>query len=216
MKLFNFALLDFLKVCLLFCLILPSQAEDVVRFQSNSSSLLEGTILELIVEKGVEASSSRNGDTFVSRVSKTVYDESGKSLLIPKGSWVTGRVVNVQSPGRLSKAGKLSLDLESLTTLTGESIPLNATLFFERGRINEEGILDPQTSFRTKALEPTKKLLGSNGGQIAAIATLGIPVAATLIGGSAFAAVSKGDNIGLLPTQSFKIQLKDNSAIIKE
>ncbi len=186
------------------------------KLESSSTAFLPGTKLNLIVETGVEASVSEIGDLFVSRVLESAYAPSQKTLLIPKGSWITGRVVFVQSPSRLSRAGKLSLELESLTTLTGENYPLNAVLSFEDGKVNQEGLLDPQTGFKSKALEPTKKLLGSNTGQIMSIATLGLPVVVTLLGGSAKAMISKGDNIGLNEGETFKIELKDSSLAVKE
>lgn len=200
----------------------PAIAEDSSPFklESSSTALLTGTTLTLVVEEGVLATTSEVGDSFVARVLDSAYtdgqNEAPKNLLIPKGSWITGRVVAVQNPARLSKAGKLSLELDSLTTLTGEFFPLNATLSFETGKVNQEGMLDPQTGFKVKALEPTRRLLGSNTGQIVSIATLGLPVVATLIGGSAKAIVSKGDNIGLMPGESFQIELKDSNVSIKE
>lgn len=194
---------------------LDSAEESAFRLESNSSTFLKGANIDLIVEKGVNASNSQVGDLFVSRVNQASYAEDGRTILIPRGSWVTGRVTQVQTPGRLSKAGKLSLELDFLTTLTGESLPLNATISFESGKVNIEGMLDPQTGFRDKALESTKKLLSNDTGQIVSIATLGLPVVVTLLGGSAKAIISKGDNIGLQPGEKFKIELKDDSLMLK-
>lgn len=202
-------------LCLPFAALAETEASPF-KLQSTSTALLQGTTLNLVVEKGVLATTSDVGDLFVSRVRESAFAPDQKTLLIPKGSWVTGRVVSVQNPARLSKAGKLSLELDSLTTLAGEYFPLNATLSFESGRINQEGVLDPQTGFKVKALQPTRKLLGSNTGQIVSIATLGLPVVATLIGGSAKAIISKGDNIGLTPGETFQIELKDSNVAIKE
>jgi hypothetical protein len=204
---------------LLLCLILrvaPLKADEATfKLESESVSVLKGTNIDLIVEKGVEATNNEVGDLFVSRVYSSAYSSDKKTLLIPKGSWVTGRVVSVQHPSRFSKAGKLSLELDALTTLTGDYLPLNATISFESGKVNQAGMLDPQTGFKDKALESTKKLLASNTGQIVSIATLGIPVVVTLIGGSAKAIISKGDSIGLLPGENFQIQLRDDSLMLK-
>lgn len=223
MKLFNKCFFKITTILCLVMVIVPAGSSEELspfKLQSSSTALLSGTTLTLVVEKGVLATTSEVGDSFTARVLDSAYtdeqNEEQKSLLIPKGSWITGRVVAVQNPARLSKAGKLSLELDSLTTLTGEYFPLNATLSFETGKVNQEGILDPQTGFKIKALEPTRRLLGSNTGQIVSIATLGLPVVATLIGGSAKAIVSKGDNIGLMPGESFQIELKDSNVSIKE
>ncbi|MDX1917743.1 MAG: hypothetical protein SFT81_01185 [Candidatus Caenarcaniphilales bacterium] len=182
---------------------------------TSSTSLLAGATLNLTVEKGVKAQTSHIGDTFVARLQEPVYSSDGKNLLIPSGSWITGRVTEVKPPGFLSKAARLKLELDFLTSMKGDLYPLNATLSFEEGKITQEGVLDPQTGFKDKALAPTRKLLDSDTGQIVSIVTLGIPVVGTLVGGSVIAVVSKGDDIGLANGERFKIVLKDDSLLIK-
>lgn len=220
MKLFR---IIYLKLCLLtsICFVgFSVEAEtgddgSAFRLESNTSTILKGANINLIVEKGVDAYSSQIGDLFISRVTEAALAEDGYTVLIPRGSWVTGRVVQVHSPGRLSKAGRVSLELDYLTTLTGDLLPLNAIISFESGKVNVEGVLDPQTGFKDKALQPTKRLLSSDTGQVVSIATLGLPVVITLLGGSAKAIVSKGDNIGLQPGEKFKIELRDDSLLLK-
>ncbi|HEY9885693.1 MAG TPA: hypothetical protein V6C96_00390, partial [Vampirovibrionales bacterium] len=84
------------------------------------------------------------------------------------------------------------------------------------GKVTTQGVLDPQTGFREAAIAPTKKLLDSQTGQIASIATLGLPVIVTLIGGSAKAVISKGQNIGLNEGESISINLLDNNFILED
>lgn len=183
--------------------------------ESKSTSLLKGTKLKLVVEEGVEAIKSQPGDIFVSRVVDSTFQSENNSLLIPKGSWVTGIVMDVKQPGRFSKSGRLSLQLDYLTTLSGDLYPLNAIISFEQGKVNNDGQLDPQTGFKDKALQPTKKLLSSDTGQMVSIATLGLPLVVTLLGGSAKAMISKGDSIGLVNGETFQIELKDSDLMIK-
>ncbi|MDX1920346.1 MAG: hypothetical protein SFU25_06380 [Candidatus Caenarcaniphilales bacterium] len=191
------------------------EATSSFSLESKSTSVLKGTKLKLVVENGVEATKSLPGTIFVSRVIDSAYQSDTNSLLIPKGSWVTGVVTDVKQPGRFSKSGKLSLQLDYLTTLTGDLYPLNAVISFEQGKVNNEGQLDPQTGFKDKALQPTRKLLSSDTGQIVSIATLGLPVVVTLLGGSAKAMISKGDSIGLINGETFQIELKDSDLMIK-
>ncbi len=197
---------------------LPVRAEDNSSFklESSSNTILKGTILNLIVEKGVDASFSKIGDLFLARVAESVYTEDKKEILIPKGSWVNGRVVKVQIPSRMSKAGRLFLELSYLTTLSGNLLPINATISFASGKINQEGVLDPQTGFKKKAFAPTKKLLSTDTGQIVSVATLGLPIFITLLSGSTKAIISKGDNIGLAKGEFLKIELKDDNLVLKE
>ncbi len=201
-----------------FLLSTVAKAESVASLESASigSNVLPGTTVKLVVERGVSASDSKIGDLFVARVQTAAYDDRGLNVVVPDGSWVTGRVLAVQTPALLSRAGKISLELEYLTSVTGEIYPLAAVLSFDKNKINRFGVLDPQTGFLSRALKPTQNLLSSEGGQIASIATLGIPVVFTLIEGSAKAAICKGDSVGLYPGEVFQIEIADEGVQLKQ
>jgi len=200
------------------CLQLMSRAqgESTLEISSTSTNIRENTRLKLLVQQGVNAKNSLAGDFFMARVLQPFYSQNDGRLLVASGSWVTGRVLEAIPPTRFSKAGRLSLQLDYLTTVNGEMTPLDAVLSFKQGKVNKTGELDPQTTFSEKALQPTKELLGSDKGKIISTATLGVPVAATLLGGSIKAVFSKGDNIGLLTGESFEIEIRGNGLNIKQ
>ena len=99
----------------------------------------------------------------------------------------------------------MEINLDTLITPQGDYVPLDAKLSFVEGVVNEQGLLDPQTGFSDKAVEPTEALLSTNTGKAVSIATLGLPVAGSLIGGSVIALFSKGDSATVEKGQELQI-----------
>jgi hypothetical protein len=158
---------------------------------------------------------SKPGDVFEAHVKDDLF--LGSTLLLPKGSLVRGRVVEVTRARLISKAAKIGLKLEQIDTPTGEVIPLDAALEFRKGQTNARGQLDPGTSFGSRVSGSVKSVTGINskgsarGALMAAnIATLGAPAAATLIGSSAIALFRSGDNVSLTPGQELEVLLTND------
>jgi hypothetical protein len=123
-------------------------------------------------------------------------------------------------PRLLSRAGKIGLKLDQIVTPTGEVIPLDASLEFQKGTTNKAGQLDPGTNFGTRVESSIKTVAGANqtgaarGAIVAAnVATLGAPIVATAIGSSAIAIFRSGDNISLNPGQELEIQLTNDLGV---
>lgn len=180
-----------------------------------STTLPVETRLRLVLETAVDAKASQPGDLFEAHVKDDLY--IGMTLLLPRGSFVRGRVAQVVKPRLLSRAAKIGLRLEQIVTPSGEVIPLDATLEFKKGLSNKRGELDPGTSFGTKVEGNVKAVAGINadgstkGALVAAnIATLGAPVIATAIGSSAIALFSQGDNVSLGPGQEIEVLLTND------
>lgn len=173
------------------------------------------TRIKLIVEYPVDAKTSRAGDIFEGHVKEDLY--LGRTLLLPRGSLVRGRIVDIQKPRLLSRAAKVGLKLDQIVTPVGEVIPLDAGLEFQKGLTNKQGKLDPGTSFGTRVESSVKTVAGvrsdgsQNGALLAAnIATLGAPLVATAIGSSAVALFSSGDNVNIQPGQEIEILLTND------
>jgi hypothetical protein len=171
--------------------------------------------MRLVLESRVDAKTSRPGDIFEGHVRDDL--SLGSSLLLPRGSLIRGRIASVNKPKIISRAGKIGLRLDQIVTPTGEVIPLDAALEFEKGKTNDKGQLDPGTSFGSRVHSEVRAVSGANshgaakGALVAAnIATLGAPTIATAIGGSAIALFSSGDNVDLGPGQEIEIVLTDN------
>lgn len=186
-----------------------------LRADAASTTLPIQTRLRLILETAVDAKNSQPGDIFEAHVKDDLF--VGTVLLLPKSSLVRGRVAEVTKPRLLSRAAKIGLKLEQIVTPSGEVIPLDAALEFQKGVTNKTGQLDPGTSFGTRVENNLKSVTGMNstgtarGALIAAnVATLGAPAIATAIGGSAIAIFRTGDNVSLTPGQEIEVQLTND------
>lgn len=173
------------------------------------------TRLRLVLETIVDARTSQPGDIFEAHVKDDLT--LGASLLLPRGSQIRGRVVDVKKPRLISRAAKIGLKLEQIVTPTGEVIPLDAALEFHKGTTNVRGQLDPGTSFGSRVENNVKAVTGlssqgsARGALMAAnIATLGAPAIATALGSSAIALFSSGDNVMLGPGQELEILLTND------
>jgi hypothetical protein len=181
----------------------------------ESTTLPVQTRMKLVIEYPVDARTSQPGDIFEAHVKDDLF--IGTKLLLPRGSLVRGRVFTVAKPRLISRAAKIGLKLEQIVTPTGEVIPLDAALEFQKGVSNQRGELDPGTNFGTRVGSGVRAVTGGNstGGEKAAlvaanVATLGAPAVATLIGGSAIALFKSGDNVQLMPGQELEILLTND------
>jgi hypothetical protein len=180
-----------------------------------STTLPVETRLRLVLETPVDAKTSTPGNIFEAHVKDDLF--VGSTLLLPRGSLVRGRVFEVTKPRLLSRAAKIGLKLEQIVTPTGEVIPLDAALEFQKGFTNQKGQFDPGTNFGSRVEGNVKSVTGMNstgtarGALIAAnVATLGAPAIATAIGGSAIAIFRSGDNVSLAVGQELEVQLTND------
>ena len=179
------------------------------RISATATTIPMDTRLRLLVDNLIDAKTSMVGDYFKGHILEDFYiPTEPPQLVIPKGSWVRGRVSFIKKPTIFSKAGKIGLYLDQLTTPFGEVTPLDAQLDVQQGIVNEQGLLDPMTNYGTKALEPTQKLLETTQGKAISVIGLGTPVIGALVTGSLIALFSQGDNIMLNQGQELQIVLK--------
>lgn len=169
------------------------------------------TRLRMEVESPLSAEESQVGDSFSAKVVDDFYLEGDfRKLIIPKNSWIRGKVSFIKKPRLLSRSGKLGIKLDTLVSPTGDYVPLDADLSFEEGIVNQEGLLDPQTDFGDKAMGPTKNLLSSDTGKIVSVAGAGIPVVGSLLAGSVVALFSHGDSASVYKGQELQIVITRN------
>jgi hypothetical protein len=186
-----------------------------LRGEAASTTLPIQTRMKLVLETNVDAKESKPGDIFEAHVRDDLF--VGTSLLLPRGSLIRGRIALVNKPRIISRAARIGLKLDQIVTPTGEVIPIDAALEFEKGVANEKGQLDPGTNFGTRVGSEIRAVSGadSHGAAkgalvVANVATLGAPTIATAIGGSAIALFRSGDNVNLAPGQEIEIVLTDN------
>lgn len=183
-----------------------------LRANVESATLPTSTRMKLIVEYPIDAKVSKPGDIFEGHVKDDLF--LGRTLILPRGSLVRGRVVEIVKPRLLSRAAKIGLKLDQIVTPTGEVIALDAALEFQKGTTNKAGQLDPGTNLGTRVNSAVKSVAGvnpdgsTNGALVAAnVATLGAPIVATALGSSAIALFRSGDNVSLQPGQELEILL---------
>jgi hypothetical protein len=170
------------------------------------------TRLRIKVDTPISAETAEVGDEFRAKVLNDFYISGDfRKLIVPKDSWIRGRVSTVKKPRLLSRAGKLGIKLDTLVTPLGDYVPLDADLSFMAGVVNQEGLLDPQTDFNDKAIVPTQALLGTDTGKIVSVATLGVPVVGTLLGGTVVALFSHGDDASVTKGQELQIIITRNT-----
>lgn len=192
-----------------------SSARTALQAGLESTTIPVETRLKLVLEYPLDARTSQPGDIFEAHVRDDLF--LGRSLLLPRGSLVRGRVIEVTRPRLISRAARIGLRLEQIATPAGEVIPLDAKLEFEKGVTNLRGQLDPGTSLATRVEGSVKTVTGLNstggaraGLMAANVATLGAPAVATLIGSSAVALFRSGDNVSLQPGQEIEVLLTND------
>ncbi len=196
----------------------PSEVVDFAaspfKLKNSTAQIPVETRLRIEVETTTSADKSAVGDEFKARVLEDFYLSGDfRKLIVPKHSWVRGKVSAVKKPKLLSRSGKLGIKLDSLITPQGDYVPLDADLVFVEGAVNQEGLLDPQTGFGDKALNPTQNLLSTNTGKVVSVATLGLPVVGTLLGGSVVALFSHGDSALVSRGDELQIVLTQNTDV---
>jgi len=88
--------------------------------------LAVGTVGHVILLRGLRASTSHSGDTFLARLSEPVRVNS--RVVLPEGVLVRGKVVRSVTPRWLGRPGSLSLVFTQLMLATGEETPIAASL----------------------------------------------------------------------------------------
>lgn len=181
----------------------------------ESTTLPMETRMRLVVEYPLDARTSQQGDIFEAHVRDDMF--VGRSLLLPRGSLVRGRVIEVTRPRLVSRAARIGLRLEQIVTPAGDVIPLDAALEFQKGITNQHGELDPGTTFGTRVESSMRTVTGLNstgstrGALIAAnVATLGAPAIATLLCSSTVALFRSGDNVSVQPGQEIEVLLTND------
>jgi hypothetical protein len=103
------------------------EAKDLV---SPSVTVPAGTVVAVRLQNTVSSASANAGDTFQATLDEPLVVKG--ETIAPKGTPVTGRVVEAKSSGRLHDSGYLRLTLASLT-LNGNDIAIQTTSMFAKG-----------------------------------------------------------------------------------
>ncbi len=146
--------------------------------------LREGTAIRVRLMNSLSSAFTEQGEPFHARVASDVLGNG--DVLIPAGSEISGRVVDV-STGHFGGHGTMLLKPETVTLPNGESFHLHAMVASAPGthtRVGAEGVIGPDSRKKRDAIEYG----GAVGAGVVAGAYLGGPVGA-LAGGMVGAAV---------------------------
>lgn len=142
------------------------------------NELGEGTMIRVRLLNDLSSNFSQQGEAFRGKVASDVVQ--GENVLIPAGSEIDGRVVDV-STGHFGGHGSLYLNPEKVTLPNGTSYKLNAEVNSTPGshaRVGAEGEISPDSQVKRNSIEYG----GAVGGGAVTGAILGGPVGA-LAGG---------------------------------
>lgn len=99
--------------------------------------------LKISLDSTLSTKSSKVGDYFKAHVIEDFYFPTKvPKLIVPRGSYLRGRVNLVRKPNILKKTGEISIFLDELVTPLGEIIPLAAMLDIQQGILSESGLFE--------------------------------------------------------------------------
>jgi hypothetical protein len=94
------------------------------RAQDAEVIVAEGTPLNLVMAQEVSSKTAKPGDPISFKVDEDVT-VNGR-VVVSKGTPATGSVINAEKSGRMGKAGKLGIQVESTKTVDGQPLRLRA------------------------------------------------------------------------------------------
>jgi hypothetical protein len=115
--------------------------------------LREGTMIRVRLQNDLSSAFTEQGQPFRSRVASDVLE--GGNIIIPAGSEISGRVVEVSS-GHFGGHGTMILHPETVTLPNGESFHLHAMVSSAPGthtRVGAEGTISPDSRLKRDGIE---------------------------------------------------------------
>lgn len=174
-------------------------------------SLPPDTVIIMRMEQTLNSKRSRVGDRFTASV--TVPVEANGRVVIPTGTIVEGRVTQVTPAKRMSKAGMIGIDFDSIIMPDGRRLPIVGALTSDdpeiRRRIDDENSVRGPNSDRKAIFVGGGGTLGAvlggiagggKGAVLGGIAGAGVGIAGVLL--------SKGEEAEVRAGTPFGIQLR--------
>lgn len=163
------------------------------------------TSLKLAVDNYVDAKTAMINDYFKAHLMEDFYIPTDPfQLVLPKGSWIRGRISFLKRPNFFSKTAKIGLHLDELVTPLGETLVLDAELDVQRGILGEGGLLKPSVIRQTDSQIWTDVIL------TIPISNLGPSLIRSLLIGKLYALFSQNDTTTLNKGQELQIVLQRN------
>ena len=187
--------------------------------QDSGWAVAEDTIISVRMNGNLNSKISHVGDKFAATVDVPVY-VNGKAV-IPAGSIVEGRVIQVTPAKRMGRSGSIAIDFDDLVFPSGARIPINGNLTSDdpetRRRIDDESRVSGGDGRRTGVFVGGGGAVGAVLGGIAG-GGKGAAVGGAIGAGAGIAAVllSKGQEAEVPSGTLFGIQLRQAMVIREE
>lgn len=142
--------------------------------QAEEITLPAGTQLQVVLETTLSTKDSKAGDPFRARLAYAVF--ANESEVLPIGTVIEGKVVNLKGPGRVAGKPEMQLRPEKLVLPDGDTVLLTASITGTEAGDNLK--VDPE--------EGTIKGSGKEGmdkGEVATTAATGAVIGAVYGGG---------------------------------
>ena len=189
---------------------LPSQIDlstipNFPKFGVSNTTIPLNTSLKLVVDNFIDAKTALIGDYFKAHVLEDFYIPTDPpQLILPKDSWIRGRISFLKRPNFFIKTGKIGLHLDQLVTPLGGALVLDAELDVQKGILNANGFLKPQ------AAKSSDSQFLPDSTLTVPVSNLGAVLIDKLLSGKLFALFSQSDTTTLNKGQELQIVLQRN------
>jgi hypothetical protein len=95
-----------------------------------------GTEISVRLVDAISTETNEAGDTFIASLSEPLKTDG--VTLFPQDTFVKGKVVSVEEPGRVHGVASISLELTELQTGKGKSIPIKTETFAEQAKAEKK------------------------------------------------------------------------------
>lgn len=110
----------------------------------NTHKIPLDTRLRIVVDSPIDIKKSVAGDYFKASVLEDFYlPTQNPRLLALKNSWIRGTVSFIKKPSLINMSAKINIHLDSITSPTGEILPISTNVSLEKGFLNNKGLFDP-------------------------------------------------------------------------
>lgn len=166
--------------------------------------------LRLSIDSFINAKTANIGDYFKAHVLEDFYIPTNPpKLVLPKGTWLRGRISSLKRPNIFRRSGKINIHLYQVVTPLSEVATVNAELDIQKGIINAQGLLDPISNYDvTRTLGPSESIPGFNSGVTIRVTSFGIPFVNELLSGSLAALFLQEEDNVLSRGQELQIVLR--------
>ena len=194
---------------------LPSQIDlsiipNFPRFGISNTTIPLNTSLKLVVDNYIDVKTAMIGDYFKAHILEDFYIQTDPpQLILPKGSWVRGRISFLKRPNFFIKTGRIGLHLDQLVTPFGGALVLDAELDVQKGILTENGLLRPSV------IKPADTQILSSSTLTIPISNVGASLIDKLLAGKLYALFFQNDTTVLNKGQELQIVLQKNVQLTK-